>query len=105
MYTEIIFKIKNIKTGETRQIDTFKGMQYSFVADYMKERSYSDDLIEINNEMKNYLIAQAFVHLRKYGFDSADLGDDYGVVGFIKMLSLIQFYKDFGYALMIEVDF
>lgn len=103
MYTEIIFKIKNIKTGETRQINTFKGVQYSFVVDYMEERSCC--YTEINNEMKNYLIAQAFVHLRKYGFDSADLGDDYGVVGFIKMLSLIQFYKDFGYALMIEVDF
>jgi hypothetical protein len=104
MGLDVALRLKNLNTGEIRELDSYRGSNFTFVKQYMDSiDAYGQD-IEVTPELREQFINQGLETLRKYGFETGDLGEDYGLMGFIKQLHLYEYYARFGYTLMVEAD-
>lgn len=104
MGLDVALKLKNLNTGEIRELDSYRGSDFQFVKNYVDNiDAYGQD-IEITPDLRANFITEGFAILREYGFESRNLGEDFGLMGFIKQLHLYEYYARFGYTLMVEAD-
>ena len=104
MGLDVSLRLKNSHTGEIRELDSYRGSDFTFVKEYIDSVDAYGQYIEVTPELREKFVNQGLENLRKYGFDSSDLGEDFGIMGFIKQLHLHEYYARFGYTLMVEAD-
>ena len=104
MSLDVNLRLVNTKTGEYRCLEdgSFRGGNFTFVKDLIDNMDKYGKYIPITDEIFEYLCKHAFAKLRDDGF--CDFDEDYGIMGFIKLLHLRDFFAKLGYTLCVEAD-
>ena len=104
MSLAVNFRLVNMTTGEYKYLEdgSFRGSGFTFVRDLIDNMDKYNQYIPITDELFEHLCKYAFERLKEEGF--CDLDANYGIVGFIKLLYLRDFYAKLGYTLCIEAD-
>lgn len=104
MGLDVLLRLKNLHTGETRELDEYRGPDFNFVKEYIDSANAYGQDVEITPFLLERFIYEGLKILRTEGFETGNLGEDYGLMGFIKNLHLIDYYSRFGYTLMVNAD-
>lgn len=104
MGLDVSLKLKNKNTGETRELSDYGGSNFNFIKDYANHNNLYGKDIEITAELGESFILRGLKILRENGFETSELGEDYGLMGFIKNLHLANYYERFGYTLFVNAD-
>lgn len=104
MSLEVSLRLVNTETGEYRELEDgdFHGSGYLFVKHMIERKNAYGKYIVITDEVFEELCDGAMAKLKSDGF--CDLDTNYGIMGFVKLLHLREFYAKLGYTLCVEAD-
>ena len=91
-------------TGEILSLANgdYRGNAFEFVKEAVKARDAYGKFIPVEGALEQELIDKGMEKLAEYGFENFDT--DYGMMGFLKIIFLREFYAQFGYILCVEAD-
>ena len=91
-------------TGEYVELANgdFRGSAFDFVKDAIQTRDACGKFIPVEGGLEQELIDKGMEKLAEYGFAGFD--SEYGIMGFLKIVFLREFYAQFGYILHVEAD-
>jgi hypothetical protein len=104
MGLDVALRIKNLNTGELQEVDSFRGSSFEFIQEYAARQDLYGKDIEITQDLYDLFVAECLLILRKEGFEHSDLGADWGIMGFLKQISLRDYWSYFGYTLCVNAD-
>lgn len=104
MGLDVSLRIKNVNLGEYNEIDSYRGPSFGFIKEYAARHNLYGRDIEITDDLYELFVAECLLVLREQGFTHSDLGADWGVMGFLKQISLRDYWKRFGYTLFVNAD-
>ena len=104
MGLDISLRLKNIHTGELKELQDFRGRDFAFVKKFVESQDLYGQYITLSPEEIEALIQDGLMKLRADGFEQYEFDDSCGVMGFVKILHLAGYYARFGYSLQVEAD-
>lgn len=104
MSLDVNLRLINTETGEYKVLENgdFRGGTFLFVKNMINRMDKYGKYVPITEEIFDELCEGALVQLKKEGF--ADFNETYGIMEFLKILHLREFFAKFGYTLCIEAD-
>lgn len=104
MSLDVNLRLVNTKTGEYKGLEngSFRGNSFTFVRALAESMDKYGQYIAVTDEVFEYLCLNAFEKLKIEGF--CDFDENYGMMGFIKLLHLRDFFAKLGYTLCVEAD-
>ena len=104
MSLDVNLRLVNTKTGEYRCLEDerFRGNNFTFVKDLVENMDKYGQYVPITDEIFEYLCKHSFEKLKDEGF--CDFNENCGIMGFIKLLHLRDFFAKLGYTLCVEAD-
>lgn len=99
-------RAKHKETGLYIELDNYNGRSaFGFLQDFMEARHAYGEYVEVDETVANYLLEKGLESIKKSGYSPDDLAEsNWGVIGFLKLISLRSFYDKLGYALEVECD-
>ena len=104
MGLDVSLRLKNRHTGELRDLENFRGRDFTFVKQFVESQDLYGQYITLSPEEIEALIQNGLAKLRTDGFEQYEFDDSCGLMGFVKLLHLASYYARFGYSLQVEAD-
>lgn len=101
---EVKLRLTNERTGEIRDLNTYKGSIFDFVVDYVEENDHEGEWILLTDDIVDIMISKGTQKMKRRGYYWDDLVDVYGMEGFLKEITNRQFYVQFGWFMEMMVE-
>ena len=104
MGLDVHLRIRRPATGECRDLESYRGSDFKFVMEYIDDHDMYGKYMLVDEEVRAFLTDGGLKRMREKGFLGHEMVDDYGIIGFVRNLYLMEFYARMGYVLEVEAD-